>query len=204
MFKYSFFFFIVFVISNSSMAQEKDSVQKKGTNSNNILGFFPKGLFKDTSRLQSPRKAVFRSAILPGWGQVRNRKWWKVPLVPAGFIGLGLVYNFNNNFYKVFLKESQFRLRNPGKTENTDYTNVSDGQITSAKNFYRRNRDLTIISTVGFYGLVMIDAYIDARLATFDVSDDLSFKVQPSIYVPSYVGNAGSPAPMIKLSINFK
>lgn len=160
-------------------------------------------LFRDTSRLQSPRKAVLRSAIIPGWGQWRNGKWWKVPLVYGGYVGVGLYYEFNQRYYKEFLKESQARKR--GEIAFPQYEFASDQQIYSTKDFYRRNRDLAILGFLAFHSLQMIDAYIDARLATFDVSDNLSIKVQPSIYTPVYAfGSTAlqSPVPMLKLSIH--
>ncbi|HEX7367986.1 MAG TPA: DUF5683 domain-containing protein [Pelobium sp.] len=165
-------------------------------------------LFKDTTKLQNPRKAVLRSAVLPGWGQARNHKWWKVPLVYGGFVGLGLVYDFNNRFYKELLTESQYRKSHPTvpleqRFNYPQYKGYPDEQIYNAKDFYRRNRDLSLYSTFGFYLLQMVDAYIDAKLATFDVSDDLSLKIKPTIYVPSYA-HAGMYAPSAMLTLNLK
>lgn len=223
MFKYVVLFisFSVFLQAN---AQQRDSLFKGSPNDTitvkdaaKEIGFKEKArdftkevglLFKDTTELQNPRKAVLRSAILPGWGQARNGKWWKVPLVYGGFVGLYLVYDFNNKFYKELLTESQFRKANPTNNEQerflySQYEGISDNQIYGAKDFYRRNRDLTLYSTFGFYLLQMVDAYIDAKLATFDVSDDLSLKIKPSIYVPSYA-NTGFYAPQAMLTLNLK
>ncbi len=185
---------------------QKTSFKQKAQSFTKEVGF----LFKDSTELQNPRRAVLRSAILPGWGQVRNGKWWKVPLVYGGFVGLGLVYEFNNRFYKIFLTESQFRKANPTLPDETrfkfeEYKLIPDNQIYSAKDFYRRNRDLSLYSTFGFYLLQMVDAYIDAKLATFDVSDDLSLKIKPSIHIPTYA-NTGmyAPSPMLTLNLKFK
>jgi len=225
MLKSLFFILFIFIVANT-YAQRKDSVS---TNRDTItikdaakeIGFKEKArvitkeiglLFKDSTKLQNPRKAVLRSAILPGWGQARNHKWWKVPLVYGGFVGLGLVYNFNNKFYKETLAESQYRKKYPSLDRNTlgsygefKYKGIPDNQIYGAKDFYRRNRDLSLYSMVGFWGLQMVDAYIDAKLATFDVSDDLTLRVKPSIYVPMY-GSLGfrTAIPMISLKLNFK
>jgi hypothetical protein len=214
MFKYCFLIFFLFLALGVN-AQLQDSVVKKNIpekksaiitkfkNTTKEIG----SLFKDTSALQPARKAVLRSAIIPGWGQIRNKRWWKVPLVYGGFVGLGLVYNFNNEYFKEFLLESQYRKANPGTDPNTvflysQYKGISAEQIYSAKDFYRRNRDLTLYSSFLFYGVQMIDAYIDARLATFDVSDNLSFKIKPSIYIPSYSSMGyQSPVPMLTLKI---
>ncbi len=207
MFKYLFLFFLFLTVLQVK-AQQKDSTAIKKTDSKaKKIKQEVFSLFKDSTKLQPARKAVLRSAIIPGWGQARNGKWWKVPLVYGGFVGLGLVYNFNNQYFKEFLAESQFRKANPGSDPNTvflypQYKGISAEQIYSAKDFYRRNRDLTLYGSILFYGVQMIDAYIDARLATFDVSDNLSLKIKPSIYIPSYssVGYQ-SPIPMLTLKI---
>ena len=189
-----------------SKAQQKDTLAKKSTTvkikkvSKDIFS-----LFKDSTKLQPPQKATLRSLIIPGWGQARNGKWWKVPLVYGGFVGLGLVYNFNNQYYKEFLRESQFRKASLNPDEvflYPEYEGISAAQIYNAKDYYRRNRDLTLYGGILFYGVQVIDAYIDARLATFDVSDDLSLKVKPSIYIPSYSSiGYQSPMPMLTLTL---
>ncbi|QEK51753.1 hypothetical protein FYC62_08855 [Pedobacter aquae] len=196
------FFAILLCSGVLCLAQNKDtvSVEKPKIFVKQRLNRDVFSLFKDSTELQSPRKAVLRSAIIPGWGQARNGKWWKVPLVYGGFVGIGLVYDFNQRLYKEFLGESQ--ARSEGRKELEQYFNASDVQIYSAKDFYRRNRDLSILAFVGFYGINMIDAYIDARLATFDVDDDLAIKISPSIYTPVYsFGINQAPVPMLKLTI---
>ena len=164
-------------------------------------------LFRDSAKLQSPRKAILRSAIIPGWGQARNGKWWKVPLVYGGFVGIGLYYEFNQRFYKDLLQESQYRKTRTDEQETWEdpkYKGVTnDQQIFNAKDFYRRNRDLAIMAFVAFYGINLLDAYIDARLATFDVSDDLSLKVSPDLSIPYYAGFSQAPTPMLKLTLKF-
>nr|WP_271545057.1 DUF5683 domain-containing protein [Pelobium sp.] len=191
-------------IDSADTLRAKQSFQTKFKNATKEIGL----LFKDSTKLQPPRKAVLRSAIIPGWGQARNHKWWKVPLVYGGFVGLGLVYNFNNQYYKEFLTESQFRKANlalplTDRYYYSQYKGIPDEQIYNAKDFYRRNRDLTLYSSVLFYGIQMIDAYIDARLATFDVSDNLSMRIKPSIYIPSY-SSVGYQTPVPMLTLNIK
>lgn len=213
MLKYTLLVFFTFAFLQSK-AQQRDSVlnspksSKADTSKSKIqkIGHEIGLLFKDSTKLQNPRKALLRSAIIPGWGQARNHKWWKVPLVYGGFVGLGLVYQFNNRYYKEFLAESQFRTASKTPDDvslNPQYQGIPAAQIYNAKDFYRRNRDLTLYASIGFYGLQMLDAYIDARLATFDVGDDLSFKIKPSIYIPSYAATGlAAPIPMLTLKIN--
>ncbi len=160
-----------------------------------------KGPFKDSLRLaleKMPRQAAFISAILPGLGQVYNKRWWKVPLIYGGFVGLGLVFEFNNRWYQLFLKEAQYRDQNPGQKENPLFATVSDAGIILIKDDYRRNRDLSIIAGVAFYAINIIDAYVDAKFFRFDISDNLALKIKPSIQAEPFT-NAYIPA--IKLSL---
>lgn len=145
--------------------------------------------------VHSPRKAAIYSAILPGLGQAYNKKYWKIPLV---YIGIGAIgyfidwnnenYNFNRTAYNHLTDDNPdtnkyleieavkyYDLDNPSHVEN-----FKDGLL-KRKDYYRRNRDLLIISMVGFYGLNIIDASVDAHLFNFDISDDLTFDWQPSM-----------------------
>ena len=94
---------------------------------------------KDSARLAieaMPRPAALNSALLPGLGQITNKRWWKVPLVYGGFVGIGLVFEFNQRYYKIFLKEAQFRQENPGKTQNPLYARFTTEGIISIKDSY--------------------------------------------------------------------
>ena len=143
-------------------------------------------VYKDSIRLaleQLTRTAVRKSAIIPGWGQIQNGKWWKTPIVLGGFVGIGMSYEFAQRNYKVYLKEAQFRSENPtsGVFENEELARYSPESIIAAKDFYRRNRDLSILMGVGFYAIQLIDAYVDAKFFRYDISDDFSFKFKPSL-----------------------
>ncbi len=155
----------------------------------------PNGVVKDSARLAveaMPRIAARRSAILPGLGQIYNKRWWKVPLVYGGFVGIGLVYEFNQRQYKIFLTEAQYRQEDPEKA-NPAWKVYTDEGIIGIKDDYRRTRDLSILAGVAFYAVQIIDAYIDAKFFRFDVSNDLSIKVDPFIQ-PAQIYNAASPA----------
>jgi hypothetical protein len=197
--KFGFLFGLLFCLCGFCFAQKLDSA--KATPKTGFR-FSRKITMKDTANLQTPRQAVFRSFALPGLGQYKNGKWWKVPLVPAGFVGIGLVFQFNNRYYKQTLRELQFRFNNPGKTQDPEFpSQIRDDQLIQVKDFYRRNRDLSILSGILFYGIVAVDAYVDARLARFNVDENLSFQIKPSIYVPSLAGGYGAPMPMLKLTV---
>lgn len=149
-------------------------------------------IYKDSTRLaleNLSRTAVRKSMILPGWGQIQNGRWWKTPLVVGGFVGIGLSYEFAQRNYKIFLKEAQYRTANPGSGEfqNEEFARYSPQNIIAAKDFYRRNRDLSILAGVGFYAIQLIDAYVDAKFFRYDISDDFSFNLQPSFEPTSWM-----------------
>ncbi len=146
---------------------------------------------KITAR-HSPRKATIYSAILPGLGQIYNRKYWKVPLVYGGFVTFGYFINFNNDQY-VKYKHAYSDIidedPNTNSFKNLDVNPVyfEDGKITQftatlkdAKDAARRNRDLVIISTVAFYAANIIDASVDAHFFNFDISDNLAINWVPA------------------------
>ncbi|MBW6533969.1 MAG: hypothetical protein K0B11_03090 [Mariniphaga sp.] len=151
----------------------------------------------EEEEIHSPRKATIYSAILPGLGQVYNKKYWKVPLIYIGFGTIGYFMNWNNENYQLFrigydhltdknpetqdyLKIEAVRRNNYNLDNPTEFNNLKTA-LSRQQDYYRRNRDLLIISFVGFYGLNIIDASVDAHLFDFDISDDLTLKWEPSM-----------------------
>jgi len=141
--------------------------------------------------VHSPRKATIYSAVLPGLGQIYNRKYWKVPLVYGGFATLGYFINFNNEEY-VKLRQAYSDIIDTDPNTNSFVKLVTDpkrlepdriGQLTESlrkgKDYWRRNRDLVVIGTVVFYAVNIIDASVDAHFFNFDISDDLTINWVP-------------------------
>ncbi len=197
-------FFLCCLAQIRAFSQNRDSLKVRTDTSKAAVE--KPAVVKDSARLvleSLPRKAAIKSAILPGLGQIANRRWWKVPLIYGGFIGLGIVFEFNQRNYKVFLEEAQYRELNPGKTKDPRFAPYSNSGIISIKDSYRRNRDLTILAGLGFYAINIIDAYVDAKFFRFDISDELSLKVDPVIQQGDYINaSAGKPAVGIKLSLS--
>lgn len=145
--------------------------------------------------VHSPQKAAMYSAILPGLGQAYNKKYWKIPLVYGGFAAFGYFINFNNNRYKLFkLYYSDLTDGNDMTNSFLDYKYVDGDKMddlsyveTLKRGFireqdrWRRWRDMNIIMIVGFYGLNIIDASVDAHFFNWDISDDLTLRWQPTI-----------------------
>jgi hypothetical protein len=133
-----------------------------------------------------PKKAALMSACLPGLGQVYNRKAWKVPIIYAGFGGLGYGLGFNQVYYKRYRNALRFRY-DDDPTTNDVYPLYSDDDLVTLKQYYQRFRDLSIIGMAALYTLNVIDAAVDAHLFYFDVSDDLSLQVTPYM-IPTWQG----------------
>ena len=161
-------------------------------------------IFKDSTRLaleKMTRTAVRRSAILPGWGQLSvNKKWWKVPIIYGGVVGLVISYDVAQSGYKEMLAEAQYRIENNGLPLNEQYAMANQEWIIQAKDFYRRNRDLTILLSLGLYALNLVDAYIDAKMFRYDISDDLGFKILPHIEPPTGPFASGTPVFGMKMA----
>ena len=157
-----------------------------------------------SKRVVSPIKATMLAAAFPGLGQVYNRKYWKVPIVYAGFGALGYSIIFNSQNFNKFLSGYQDLTDDIPQTnsytkilENTVYTpeqiDASLGsdeydaqtaswvqdQIRNAVDYYRRYRDLSYIGVAAWYMVTIIDAHVDANLADFDIGEDLTVRIEP-------------------------
>lgn len=135
----------------------------------------PKELVPKKKLRQSPREAALRAAVLPGWGQLYNKKYWKIPLVYAGAAGIGYGIYWNNAQYQFFRNSYQeaFLSGNP--------QNINLQRLEVLRNETRRNKEQLIIFGILFYGLTIVDAIVDAHFSTYDISDDLSLRYFPKI-----------------------
>ncbi len=147
-----------------------------------------------------------RSLMIPGWGQVYNHRWWKVPLIYAGIGLLGDAVVFNQHYYSIFLKEAQLREKGIQTGRRPEYSQVSDADIINATDGYRRNRDLCILGVLGAWGIQMIDAYIDAKfIRSYTMDNNLSFKISPGVVnQPVYAFNNSPIIPAIKITFTFR
>ncbi len=191
--------------------RQKDSIQLIEQNSNAII-VHPKDEWKP-----DPMHAVWMGVILPGYGQIYNRSYWKLPIVYGGFMGCAYaIIRTNNNYqdykaaYRDILTDSYYDPADPSKTYvailpkgytiermggKTTYTNT----LKNAQNAYRRYRDISIVATVLVYALSLIDAYVDAQLYDFDISPDLSLNAEPVLY-HDLMGNRSAE---MKVAIRF-
>lgn len=153
----AFFYTSTFHAQSQNTTSEKDTLQSKKI---------------DPMR---PAKASFYSAILPGLGQVYNKKYWKLPLV-YGAIGTS-IYCYADSRKQFNSYRNEYKNRLSGTQSNSEYlANLSKAQLISAQKQFQRNSDLSALFIVGFYALNIIDANIDAALSQFNVGNQLSLK----------------------------
>lgn len=162
-----------------------------------------------------PVRVVWMGAIIPGYGQIINRRYWKLPIVYAGFFGCAYAITLNSTRYETYkqayrditdaneLSTSYLNLLPSGYSLNS-YPGGISGLENNLKTFYeqyRRNRDLSIIATIGYYAVVLVEAYVDAQLFDFDISPDLSMHIKPALLKNSY----GSTKTLgVQFSLNIK
>lgn len=159
-----------------------------------------------------PTKAVWYAALFPGLGQVYNRKYWKLPIVYGGFAATFYALNWNTQYLKDYSQAYIDFMDNDPNTKSYEdiippsminSSNKSQIQniLKRQKDMFRRNRDLSIISMLGVYLLSVVDAYVDAQLFDFDITPDLSMRVEPTVIVPTRHNSKHGVG--IQWSINF-
>ena len=178
------------------------------------------GIKTDSATLKSikknkiiPRVSTLHSLMIPGWGQINNRQYWKLPLVAGAFVTLGLIANYNHQRYMKY--RDYYYIVSP-HTEDPSYVPPStvavpyeDGvirdldvnQLKRLNDGFRRNRDYTFIGIAVAWAFNVVDANVSAHLKTFDVSDDISLKIKPNFeFDPISKGMFSS----VSLTFNFK
>jgi len=164
-----------FILGLGVFAQQVDTLAPKKVD----ITENPPGL----SRVQ---KATLLS-LVPGGGQIYNERYWKVPVIYAGFGVLTYSFIFYNREYNE-VRAAYIQSLNKEPVTNPEYENVPTEMLYSIRESYRKSRDLSAIGIVGWYAFNLIDAAVDAHLKEFDVSDKLSLKIKPQ-YGIGYAGN---------------
>lgn len=151
-----------------------------------IIIFIPKIFAQnidDTTQVyHSPKKATIMSACFPGLGQIYNRKYWKLPIVYGGLGGAAYGFFWNRNMYKTYRDAYIFRTDGDSTTIDEFDGYYSESNLLDLSSYYRRNMELSVVIFTFVYIINIIDAAVDAHLYDFDISDDLSMRVQPSIW----------------------
>jgi len=156
----------------------------------------------------NPQRALWLALVIPGGGQIYNRKYWKLPIVYGGFIGCIYAMRWNNMMYRDYAQAYLDLMDDdPGTASYNQFLHLgrqidaSNAErykqiFKSRKDRYRRWRDLSFFVMVGIYAISVVDAYVDAELSEFDISKDLSMKVRPTI-----MGNGSSNNPLVATSV---
>lgn len=169
----------MFLFTSKSYAQLTDTIAKKDSASVKKVA--------KPAKYHSPKKAAAFSAILPGAGQVYNKKYWKLPIIYAGFAGLAYSFQVNNTKYVRYRDAYKSRIDEDPNTVDAYIDIYSDDQLVTLFEGYHRYRDLTLIGGTVLYVLNIVDAAVDAHLFTFNVSDDLTLSIHPTL-----INTAGS------------
>ena len=139
------------------------------------------------------KRAMWLAIVLPGAGQIYNRKYWKLPIVYGGFVGCAYAMRWNNQMFRDYSQAYMDIMDDDPNTQSynqflhlgakIDDSNLQRYQtrFKKRKDRYRRWRDMSFFCLVGVYALSVIDAYVDASLSEFDISKDLSLRVEPTI-----------------------
>lgn len=140
-----------------------------------------------------PKRAMWLALVIPGGGQIYNRKYWKLPIFYGGFIGCIYALNWNSMMYKDYQQAYLDIMDSDPNTNSFNKFLHLGRQITNTnmdyykqvfknrKDKYRRWRDMSFFVMVGIYAISVIDAYVDAELSDFDISKDLSMKIRPTV-----------------------
>ena len=181
-----------------------------------------------TNDVSSVKKATTLATICPAAGQIYNKSYWKVPIVLGGVASMIYIIDWNTRGYQRFKKAYRLRYdydqkvaahnqwkedvkndpdlpepENPASSTDEFKGRYSADFLKNLKNNYRRNRDLSIIATAGLYILQIVDAHVDAHLKDFDVSDDLSMRIEPAVDYAFLAGTGVRPVVGFNFSINF-
>lgn len=177
------FLFVLFSILSTGLWAQADSLTIPDSNSIDGLEVITpqKKIEKiaDSTPVHSPKKAMLLSALIPGGGQIYNKKYWKAPIVWVGFAAFGYFINQNNREYKRFKKAYVYNTDGDSSTI-SEFPLAEASLIANERDIYRKWRDLSIILTVGWYALSIIDANVDAHMFTFDVSDVATLRWEPT------------------------
>ena len=183
--------------------------QVSPTPTDSINGALNKKVF-----IPNPTKATWLALVIPGGGQIYNRKYWKLPIIYGGFAGCAYALTWNNKMYKDYMQaykdaalgnweaNSIHDLLPPGYLDRTPKTQITE-TLRKRKDTYRRYRDLSIFAFIGVYLISVIDAYVDAELSNFDITPDLSMRVEPVVINSQYSIGSSNKSVGVQCSFRF-
>lgn len=183
--------------------------QVSPTPTDSINGALNKKVF-----IPNPTKATWLALVIPGGGQIYNRKFWKLPIIYGGFAGCAYALTWNNKMYKDYMQaykdaalgnweaNSIHDLLPPGYLDRTPKTQITE-TLRKRKDTYRRYRDLSIFAFIGVYLISVIDAYVDAELPNLDIPPALSRRVEPAVINSQYSIGSSNKSVGVQCSFRF-
>ncbi len=183
--------------------------QVSPTPTDSINGALNKKVF-----IPNPTKATWLALVIPGGGQIYNRKYWKFPIIYGGFAGCAYALTWNNKMYKDYMQaykdaskgnwdaSSITDLLPPGYIDRVSQTQIVE-TLRKRKDTYRRYRDLSIFAFIGVYLISVIDAYVDAELSNFDITPDLSMRIEPAVINNPYSSGTSNKSVGLQCSFRF-
>lgn len=164
--------------------------------------------------IPNPTKATWLALVIPGGGQIYNRKYWKLPIIYGGFAGCAYALTWNGKMYKDYMQaykdaaqgnweaSSINDLLPPGYVDRVSKTQITE-TLRKRKDTYRRYRDLSIFAFIGVYLISVIDAYVDAELSNFDITPDLSMRIEPAVINNQYSSGTSNKSVGLQCSFRF-
>lgn len=164
--------------------------------------------------IPNPTKATWLALVIPGGGQIYNRKYWKLPIIYGGFAGCAYALTWNGKMYKDYMQAYKDAANGNWEASSINdllppgyIDRVSKSQLTETlrkrKDTYRRYRDLSIFAFIGVYLISVIDAYVDAELSNFDITPDLSMRIEPTVINNQYSTGTSNKSVGVQCSFRF-
>lgn len=183
-------FFLIF--ATSLFAQTSDSLKVK--KEERVIVVNDSILPKEEYNPLAPAKAAFYSAVVPGLGQVYNKKYWKIPIIYAGMAAGIYFYKQQDDDYDRFRNAYKRRLAG---YDDDEFQGISSDRLINAQKSAQKNKSISIIVTVAFYLLNVVDANVDAHLRQYEVSEDLSLQ-------PNFDYNQFNAKPQYGMSLTYR
>lgn len=191
-----FLFLSLFLLPTLLFTQAVDSLDQVSPDPV-VVDSLEQGEVKVKSKFIPKPNRTLMWSLIPGGGQIYNRRWWKVPLVYGAFVGLGIAIDYNQNLYRD-LRDAYLLALNDEPHQFSGTTIDSPNALRNLRDSFDKNTQTAYVGLVLLYALQSMEAYVDSHLRSFDVDDDLSFKIKPSVDVN---GLTGQPVMGIGISI---
>lgn len=182
------FIVVLFLFSGQLYSQQSDTIPAAPQEKVQMI-FMDSVKLARKNRLPIPKKALLYSLVLPGSGQVYNGHWWKAPFAVGAIGGMVYLVQYNNGLYQRLKTALELELLD--EPHEFSDLNLGVNGLRANRDSYDKNRQLSYVGVVAAYGLVAIEAFVDAHLQNFDISEDLSWRIKPTFQSDPQLGLGG-------------